>query len=73
MSDSLDCLTAKITQELAVKPECCITHPAELAVFKPLNRDELVRFAADHGWRVVRRIGGRQIEFYKDVGARSRE
>ena len=29
--------------------------------------DELNDFALQHGWRVVRRIGGRQIEFYNDA------
>jgi len=24
-------------------------------------------FAAENGWRVVRRLGGRQIEFYNDA------
>jgi len=30
----------------------------------------LEKFAIDHGWRVVSRIGGRQIEFYNDAAAR---
>jgi hypothetical protein len=25
---------------------------------------------AEHGWRVVRRVGGRQIEFYNDASQR---
>ena len=66
MTDSLNALTAKIAKVLAGKPECFITHPAELAVLRPLGRDELNHFAAEQGWRVVRRIGGRQIEFYRN-------
>ena len=31
---------------------------------------ELEEYAAEHGWRIVRRIGGRQIEFYNDVSVR---
>ncbi|MEY2526317.1 MAG: hypothetical protein QOE73_1088, partial [Verrucomicrobiota bacterium] len=31
-----------------------------------MSHDELRKFAAQHGWDTVRRIGGRQIEFYND-------
>ena len=31
---------------------------------------EIEDFAIDHGWRVVSRLGGRQIEFYNDASAR---
>jgi hypothetical protein len=35
-----------------------------------MTPDRLENFAIDHGWRVVSRIGGRQIEFYIDAAAR---
>jgi hypothetical protein len=60
-----------IAQQLARRPEHFITHPAELRLFHSLNEDELRRFAHDHGWNVVRRIGGRQIEFYNDAQERA--
>ena len=56
---------------LATRPQCIITHPAELFSLKKLAPEELRAFAEQHGWRSVRRIGGRQIEFYKDVTVQS--
>jgi hypothetical protein len=35
-----------------------------------MSPDELEEFALDNGWRVVSRLGGRQIEFYNDASAR---
>jgi hypothetical protein len=62
-------LVAKISAALAVRPEIFIIHPAELQVLRSMTDGQLRRFAAEHGWRVVRRVGGRQIEFYNDAGA----
>ncbi len=59
-----------IAQQLARRPEHFITHPAELNLFHSLSDEELRRFAHAHGWRVVRRVGGRQIEFYNDTAMR---
>lgn len=70
MSPSLSAFAHKIGAVLSVRPECFVTHPAELAVLKSVSREELERFAVEHGWRVVCRVGGRQIEFYNDVAAR---
>lgn len=56
-----------IGRALAQRPEHFITHPVELKLFHTLSDEQLRDFAHDHGWRVVRRIGGRQIEFYHDV------
>ena len=70
MLSNLSALEKKITAVLANRPECFITHPAELAVLKSISPAELEKFAIDHGWRVVSRIGGRQIEFYNDAAAR---
>jgi hypothetical protein len=63
----LEPMARVIAQQLARKPEHFITHPAELKLFHTLSDEELRAFAHDHGWRVVRRIGGRQIEFYNDA------
>ena len=70
MLGNLPALEKKITAVLASRPECFITHPAELAVLKSMSSAELEKFAIDHGWNVVSRIGGRQIEFYNDAAAR---
>jgi hypothetical protein len=67
MREHLPALTAKISAALAIKPEVSITHPAELRIISSMPDDELRKFAAEHGWRTVRRIGGRQIEFYNDA------
>lgn len=56
-----------IAQQLARRPEHFVTHPAELKLFHSVSDDELRRFAHEHGWRIVRRVGGRQIEFYNDA------
>jgi hypothetical protein len=67
LSALLEPMARVIAQQLAGRPEHFITHPAELRLFQSLSDDELRRFAGDHGWSVVRRIGGRQIEFYNDA------
>ena len=71
MHDNLPALTAKISSALSTRPEIFITHPAELRILRSLSDEELRQFAAEHGWRVVRRIGGRQIEFYNDATVRA--
>jgi len=71
MHDNLPGLIAKISSALATRPEIFITHPAELRILRSLSDEELRQFAAEHGWRVVRRIGGRQIEFYNDATVRA--
>jgi hypothetical protein len=62
-------LVAKISAALAVRPEIFIIHPAELQVLRSMTDVQMRQFAAERGWRVVRRVGGRQIEFYNDAGA----
>ena len=59
-----------IARSLAVRPEHFITHPTELRRFQSLSDANLREFAQRHGWRVVRRIGGHQIEFYNDAHER---
>ena len=65
-------LTAKIAARLANKSEVFIVHPAELRILRSMSDQDLRGFAAERGWRIVRRVGGRQIEFYNDAGARAR-
>ena len=67
MSDRLPAVIAKISRMLAIKPQYFVSHPSELRVVRALSVEELGEMARDHGWRVVRRIGGRQIEFYNDA------
>ena len=71
MKENLQPLVEKISARLAVKPEIFISHPAELRLLRSMTDDQLREFAAEHGWRIVRRVGGRQIEFYNDAGARA--
>ncbi len=66
----LDGMARVIGLSLASRPEHFITHPAELKLFHSVSDDDLRAFARDHGWRVVRRIGGHQIEFYNDAEMR---
>ena len=65
--DWLEPMARVIAERLAIKPEHFITHPSELKLFQALSDEELREFARRHGWRFVRRIGGRQIEFYNVV------
>jgi len=65
-------LTSKIAARLATKPEIFIIHPAELRILRSMSDRDLRGFAAKHGWRIIRRVGGRQIEFYNDAGVRQR-
>jgi hypothetical protein len=71
MNEQLRPLVEKISGRLAVKPEIFIIHPAELRLVHSMTDAQLREFAAEHGWGVVRRLGGRQIEFYNDAGARA--
>jgi len=48
-------------------------HPAELRLLHSMTDAQLREFAAEHGWGVVRRLGGRQIQFYNDAAVRSNE
>ncbi len=70
ISDELSGVEAKIARELRKCPECFITHPAEVRVLQLLEAAELEKFANDRSWRVVRRLGGRQIQFYSDTNER---
>src|SRR5437667_227734 len=38
--------------------------------WKSMLPEGIEELALEHGWRAVSRLGGRQIEFYNDAGAR---
>ena len=63
-------LAQKIGARLAIKSEILIIHPAELRVLRQMSDQDVRAFAAHNGWRVFRRLGGRQVEFYNDTGAK---
>ena len=73
INENLPAVTTKISAALATRPEVFITHPVELRILKSMTDNELEHYAAEHGWQIVRRIGGRQIEFYNDATARQWE
>ncbi len=66
MHDHLPALAAKIAAVLSDKPEYVVTQPAELRILRGMSEADIRDFAVSHGWRVVKRLGGRQIEFYND-------
>jgi hypothetical protein len=72
MHDRLPAVIAKISRMLAVRPDYFVTHPAELRVVQALSDSELRDLTRRNGWRFVRRVGGRQIEFYNDAGVHFR-
>jgi len=63
-------LTNKIAVRLAIKPEIFIIHPAELRILRSMSDQDVRELAAKNGWRIIRRLGGRQIEFYNDASTR---
>jgi hypothetical protein len=64
MHEHLPALATKIGKILAIKPEYLVTQLAELRILREMSEEEVREFANSHGWRVIRRLGGRQIEFY---------
>jgi hypothetical protein len=68
IQDQLPAVIAKIARMLAIKPEYFVTHPSELRIVRALSDSELRDITRQHCWRFVRRVGGRQIEFYNDAG-----
>jgi hypothetical protein len=69
-SDDLPALERKIADDLSRRPECFITHPSEVRLLQHMEVGELRQFANRNGWRVVRRLGGRQFQFYNDTNER---
>jgi hypothetical protein len=68
MDKELPALAAKIAKALSRGSEYVVTQPAELRILREMSEAEVAEFAKSHGWRVIRRLGGRQIEFYNDAG-----
>ena len=71
MHNDLPALAAKIGERLSMCSEYIVTQPAELRVLQDLTEDQIREFAKSHGWRIIRRLGGRQIEFYNDASVRA--
>jgi hypothetical protein len=71
MHPSLPALAEKIVKVLLRVSEYIVTQPAELRVLGEMSDAELSEFAKSHGWSVIRRLGGRQIEFYNDASMRA--
>ena len=67
MHKELPALAAKIAKALSRGSEYVVTQPAELRILREISDTELTEFAKRHGWRVIHRLGGRQIEFYNDA------
>lgn len=68
--DDVSAMESKIAAELSRRPECFITHPSEVRILQQMDEGELKQFAHRNGWRVVRRLGGRQLQFYNDTNER---
>jgi hypothetical protein len=67
MDEELPGLTAKISNALSRGSEYIVIQAAELRALQEMSPAELGEFARNRGWRVIRRLGGRQIEFYNDA------
>jgi hypothetical protein len=70
MHPGLPGLAAKAAEVLSRKSEYVVTQPAELRILREMSDADVSDFAKNHGWRVIRRLGGRQIEFYNDASLR---
>src|SRR5437899_342682 len=70
MHPDLSALAEKISKVLSRVAEYVVTQPAELRVLREMSDADVSEFAKSHGWRVIRRLGGRQIEFYNDASMR---
>jgi hypothetical protein len=71
MHPDLVALDAKIADRLSRTSEYVVTQPAELRVLRQMSAAEVGDFARSRGWRVIYRLGGRQIEFYNDASERT--
>jgi hypothetical protein len=60
MHEHLPALATKIAKMLSIKPEYLVTQPVELRILRKMSEVEVREFATSHGWRVIRRLGGRQ-------------
>jgi hypothetical protein len=71
MQEDLPALATKIAKMLSIKSEYLVTQPTELRILRGMSEADVREFAKSHGWRVIRRLGGRQIEFYNDASRRA--
>ncbi len=71
MHPDLPALAAKTAKVLSRVSEYVVTQPAELRVLREMSDAEISEFAKSHGWRVIRRLSGKQIEFYNDASQRA--
>jgi len=71
MHNDLPALASKIGGRLSISSEYVVTQAAELRVLRDMSEDEIREFAKSRGWRAIRRLGGRQIEFYNDASVRA--
>ena len=71
MPEELPGLVDKVREALSRGSEYVVTQPAELRGLREMSDIELSDFARSHGWRVIRRLGGRQIEFYNEATQRA--
>ena len=71
MHNDLPALATKIGGRLSISSEYVVTQAAELRVLRQMSEDKLREFAKNHGWRIISRLGGRQIEFYNDASVRA--
>ncbi|MDQ6808464.1 MAG: hypothetical protein M3Z64_03420 [Verrucomicrobiota bacterium] len=69
-SHQLPALIGKIAKALTTRPEYFVTHPTEVHLLRKLPEGELQSIAQQRGWRMVRKLGGRQMQFYNDVTVR---
>jgi hypothetical protein len=67
MQEHLPALATKIAKILSIEAEYLVTQPAELRILREMSEADVREFAKRHGWRVIRRLGGRQVEFYNDT------
>ncbi len=70
MHEEFPGVASKIAKVLARQSEYVVTQPAELRILREMSDTEVTEFARSHGWGVIRRLGGRQIEFYNDASER---
>jgi hypothetical protein len=71
MHEHLPALAVKVAKMLSIKSEYVVTQPAELRILGEMSEADVRAFAKTHGWRVIRRLGGRQLEFYNDASRRT--
>lgn len=66
-TDQLPALLGKIATVLATEAGYFVTHPAEVRLLQNISIVDLRELARRRGWRVVSKVGGRQVQFYNDV------